>query len=71
MKKGQCDKCGRMPIWVNSATKDGKYLGLFCADCFDLICHDEPKKNKGGGHSGPGHNDPSFDNVIRAMEEDR
>ena len=70
MKRARCAKCQTL-TWVNVCTRNGTYIGDFCADCFDLVQHDEPKRTPTGGNSGLNHNDPGFDNVIRALEEDR
>jgi hypothetical protein len=56
---------------INHCTNDGRNIGELCAYCFDRVDHDEPPKRKAGSSSGSNHNDPGFDNVIRAMEEDR
>lgn len=65
-----CSDCGRFRL-VSKCTKDGKYIGRFCADCFDRIDHDSPPRNKTSSGSGRNHNDPGFDNVVRSLEEDR
>lgn len=73
MTEGICDHCKRRQ-WVNWATyrKRGvSVAGNFCADCFDALLIPESHGKAGGGDAGPNHNDPGFDNVIRAAEEDR
>lgn len=72
MRQGQCKRCRRQ-AWVNLATRNEKPLGEFCADCFEVIHHDAAERSQLGGSSGPFHddNDPGWDNVIRALEEDR
>ncbi len=70
MKEGHCDGCGR-PRWVNQITLGGAIKGEFCEDCFDREPHDEPRRNRTTKGSGRNHNNPVFDDVIRALEEDR
>lgn len=71
MRKGRCNRCQKA-AWVNRCTRDGKPLGEFCGDCFEVVQHDEPDRPEPtAGHSGNYHNDPGFDNVVRAAEEDR
>lgn len=70
MRKGRCKRCGNL-AWVNTITLGGDFVGEFCGDCFDLVNHDEPGRNPTSRSSGNSHNDPGFDNVIRALEEDR
>lgn len=70
MRQGICKRC-RREAWVNLATRDDQPLGEFCADCFEHIHHDAPGRSPLGGYSGPFYNDPGWDNVIRALEEDR
>jgi hypothetical protein len=70
MRQRQCDGCGQMKL-VNACTLCDAFLGEFCADCFERIDHDKPGGKRAYSGSGPNHNDPGFDNVIRALEEDR
>ena len=72
MRQANCDQCKRYR-WVNSATFEHQgmtVIGEYCAECFDALLIPEAK-NPTGRSSGPNHNDPGFDNVIRALEEDR
>ena len=70
MRQAECDRCRRR-AWVNTATMSGVMVGEFCGDCFDRIHHDEPDRHPWCLGSGPNHNDPGFDDVVRALEEDR
>ncbi len=70
MRQGHCSRCGRF-AWINAATSGGALMGEYCAKCFDEVDHDEPRSNASQTDSGPNQNDASFDNVIRALEEDR
>ena len=70
MRRAICDKCKKLKM-VNLATRREKSLGEFCGDCWDSIKKDEPPRNRSAGCSGGNHNNPGFDNVIRALEEDR
>jgi hypothetical protein len=80
VRKDHCTRCGKA-AWVNAAD----YLtgppearrvasGELCAECFAEVPLCAPPRgaaSRGGVSSGPNHNDPNFDNVIRALEEDR
>ena len=46
-------------------------VGEICADCFEIVPHDTPARNRTSTSSGPNHTDPGFDNVVRALEEDQ
>lgn len=70
MRQARCWMCKKMAM-VNKCTERGADIGEYCADCFDSVAHDEPMRNKNYSSAGPNHNDPGFDNVIRALEEDR
>ena len=70
MRFGQCDRCGRAKM-INFCTMRGVSIGEYCADCFDSVDHDAPGRVRTGVDSGRSHNDPGFDNAIRAYEEDR
>jgi len=70
MRYARCDWCGKITN-VNKQTQSGVVTGEYCEECFDQIDHDEPKRHQWSSDSGPNHNDPGFDNVIRAYEEDR
>lgn len=70
MRTGRCSRCGKTRM-VNLCTKGEAAVGEFCGDCFEAVDHDEAPRNETGSSSGPNHNDPGFDNVIRAWEEDR
>jgi hypothetical protein len=65
-----CSRCGLRQM-VNECTKGGKSIGEFCSECWDDVDHDEPDRRLRGSGSGPNHTDPSFDNAVRAVEEDR
>lgn len=41
-----------------------------CADCFEIVKHDEPTRNPSAKSSGTDHNNPWQDNAIRALEGD-
>jgi crotonobetainyl-CoA:carnitine CoA-transferase CaiB-like acyl-CoA transferase len=62
----RCIGCGEVRV-----TTQFQNRGRYCEECWD-VC---PDLVRGvvpvGGHSGPFNNDPGFDNVVRAMEEDR
>lgn len=68
--KDVCSRCHRKGL-TSECTRKGMSMGRFCANCFDLIDHDEPPRSAWSTDSGRNHNDPGFDNVIRAIEEDR
>lgn len=70
MRNGKCSRC-KLVRMVNDCTIDEAHLGEFCAECFEVIEHDEPRRNRTNSGSGLEHNDPGFDDVIRALEEDR
>jgi hypothetical protein len=70
MRLAACNRC-RREAWVNHATLGPFSHGELCAECFEAVPHDAPRRNRTQLSSGPNHNDPGFDNVIRAMEEDR
>lgn len=73
MKKAFCDGCG-MIRWVNWSKGNRRAKsGEYCAGCYEqLDLAEEASADPGrGASSGPNHNDPSFDNVIRALEEDQ
>ena len=70
MTLGKCDRCGQVRM-VNA-----RILGRaadaeqqWCADCFDA--DQPPLRRPPNQKSGPHQNNPGFDNVIRALEEDR
>lgn len=71
MRRGVCAGCNRSGIWVNAATLRGERIGEYCADCFERIRYDSERPARRSTTSGPNHNDPGFDNVVRALEEDR
>lgn len=74
-KMCNCADCGReilgescadeandeMPLYVSGRINGRPY----CQDCWNV-----PRAHTGSS-SGPNHTDPSWDNVVRAMEEDR
>jgi hypothetical protein len=70
MREGRCDRCKRY-AWINGATDLGAFIGEYCAACFEVVPHDPPETHPHQTDSGPNHNDPGFDNLIRALEEDR
>jgi hypothetical protein len=70
MRLTTCSRCGLRKI-VNVCTKDERLIGEFCAECWDYVDHDRPGRRPSSSGSGPNHTDPSFDNVVRAAEEDR
>jgi len=70
MRLAQCSSCG-IRTMVNWCTLKGKSIGELCADCYERVDHDPAPKNPNGRISGPNHNDPGFDNVVRCLEEDR
>jgi hypothetical protein len=71
MRIAPCTMCQRT-VWVNACTLAGRAIGEYCADCFHAVPHDTPRRPvRTGASSGADHNDPGFDNVIRALEEDR
>lgn len=71
MRLAVCARCG-LAGWVNLVTVRGRCVGEWCAACFEQAPHDsnEAPRTRNPG-SGPYHNDPGFDDVIRALEEDR
>jgi len=74
MRRAVCEHCGRV-AWVNITVPllshiTGRYAE-FCADCFEVVPHVQPRRNPRQRGSGPDSNDPGFDNVVRALEEDR
>ncbi len=71
MRLAKCSICQRVKM-VNIVTNRGKHAGERCGDCFDAEPRDEAVRPAPVYlSSGPNHNDPGFDNVIRAVEEDR
>lgn len=70
MRQGTCSGCKRYR-WINIATSCGQVIGEYCEDCFEDLEHDPVSRNRTNSGSGRNHNDPGFDNVIRALEEDR
>lgn len=59
-------------MWkVNTATYGEIGLGEYCGKCFDEVDHDPPPRRRSGGSQGWNDNNPSFDNVVRCLEEDR
>jgi len=45
--------------------------GEYCAECFESLPEERSAQPRASTGSGKEHNDPGFDNVIRALEEDR
>ena len=70
MRQALCMRC-LMPALVNTMTLRGRIIGEYCGACFDLIEHDEPNRNRTQKTSGIDNNDPSLDDAVRALEEDR
>lgn len=70
MRIAFCTRC-RREAWVNTMTRRDERIGEYCGDCWEAVDHDPPDRNLWGVDSGPNHNDPGFDNVVRAYEEDR
>lgn len=75
MRLGKCTRCGKRQ-YINEVTYMERACpiavwmhGELCADCFDAVDYD--RRRVRAGNSGRHDNDPSFDNVVRAMEEDR
>lgn len=69
MRIAACKKCNER-TWVNYCTLGGRAMGEYCADCFDVVGHDTPDRAvRFASSSGPNHNDPGFDNAVRAMED--
>lgn len=71
MRIGRCSRCDAKEVPVNICTLRTAILGEYCEHCFHLIDHDEPHRNLCSASSRGNHNDPGFDNAIRAYEEDR
>ena len=71
MRIGTCYMCRRSNLFVNVSILDNTINGEYCADCWDSVKHDPVEHNLTATNSGPFNNDPGFDNVIRALEEDR
>jgi hypothetical protein len=77
MRQAVCTNCGK-PAWVNICRVGSREMEV-CAECFDLLGlltdhsgnHGRSQQATSPGSSGLNHNDPGFDNVIRANEEDR
>jgi len=67
---GVCTRCLRIGP-TNICTRGGHVVGDVCEDCFKVVFHDDPHRNRTCKSSGGNHNDPGLDNAIRAMEEDR
>lgn len=68
MSKGKCENC-QMWSWVNMMTVKGESIGQYCADCFDVIDHDTPRRNRTISSSGKNHSDPGLENAIRVLED--
>lgn len=69
MREGSCTRCHKK-AWINTVTTKADGIGEWCADCFDEAGPLRPRPHT-AGNSGGNHNDPGFDNAIRAYEEDR
>lgn len=71
MTTGTCDRCKRMDQLINWCQwfhRSGAKYTQICEDCWERV--HRPKQLPGiNGRAGAGN--PGFDNVVRAMEEDR
>lgn len=76
MREGTCERCGKQApvnwVWLSW---NGEILARtrqeVCAECFEVVPHDH---NRPAPHNSPATREdapPSWDNVVRAYEEDR
>lgn len=74
MRIARCTRCGVM-AWVNvynvPVLVGGVSPGEYCAECYDELPILQSHPERTGGRSGPNHNAPGWDDVIRATEEDQ
>lgn len=71
MRQGKCSLCGKI-AWVNLMIvniKGRRHEGEACADCFDR--HGPLQGHATLGRPSPRDEGGSWDNVIRASEEDQ
>ncbi len=67
---GVCDRCHSEGLLVNWRVKSRQHI---CGACWERFGLDSERSaaQRRAASSGPYHNDPGFDDVVRAAEEDR
>jgi hypothetical protein len=81
MRKAKCTRCFKLG-WVNDVTipvaipvarMEQPIREEWCSECFESAFPWSPKLacSRTSSGSGKNHNDPGFDNIVRAFEEDR